>query len=151
MCKAAGVFGPKYRATRAPHGPCSFYAVVGRVWAICAYPGRSVGRSGRRRRPPDLPSPQWGVVHEHTRRPTPPVFNTKKSIRICTDRSGHVGADHQHLNNTRQLPSIDGAFDGRLLQHCESRFLGLLPPNFPLTLFIVHEQTTPAALRTVCK
>ena len=46
--KAAGVFGPKYRATRAPHGPRSFYAVVGRARAICAYPGRSVGRSGRR-------------------------------------------------------------------------------------------------------
>ena len=46
--EAAGVFGPKYRATRAPHGPRSFYAVVGRARAICAYPGRSVGRSGRR-------------------------------------------------------------------------------------------------------
>ena len=46
--KAAGVFGPKYRATRAPHGPRSFNAVVGRARAICAYPGRSVGRSGRR-------------------------------------------------------------------------------------------------------
>ena len=49
--EAAGVFGPKYRATRAPHGSRSFYAVVGRARAICAYPGRSVGRSGRRTSP----------------------------------------------------------------------------------------------------
>ena len=49
--EAAGVFGPKYRATRAPHGPRSFYTVVGRARAICAYPGRSVGRSGRRTSP----------------------------------------------------------------------------------------------------
>ena len=33
--KAVGVFGPKYRATSAPHGPRSFYAVVGRARAIC--------------------------------------------------------------------------------------------------------------------
>ena len=46
--KAAGVFGTKYRATYSPHGPRSFRAVVGCARAICAYPGRSVGRPGRR-------------------------------------------------------------------------------------------------------
>ena len=50
--KAAGVFGPKYRATRAPHDwPRSFYAVVGRARAILVV--RSVGQKDG--------SPQWGV------------------------------------------------------------------------------------------
>ena len=75
-------------------------------------------------------SPQWGVVHEHTRRPTPVFMNTFFSIRIFTDRPGHVGADHQHLNNTRQLPSTGRSMVGR----CSTAKVdfGLLTPNFPL-------------------
>ena len=64
---------------------------------------RSVGRSGSQ----EGGSPQWGVVHEHTRRPTPVFMNTHKNnlnFNRPTWASGHVGADHQHLHNTRQLP-----------------------------------------------
>ena len=75
-------------------------------------------------------SPQWGVVHEHTRRPTPVFMNTFFSIRIFTDRPGHVGVDHQHLNNTRQLPSTGLS----MVCRCSTaKFdFGLLTPDFPL-------------------
>ena len=58
--------------------------------------------------------PQWGVVHEHTRRPSPVFMN----------------ADHQHLNNTRQLPSTGRSMVGR----CSTAKVdfGRLTPNFPL-------------------
>ena len=46
---AGGVVGPKYRATRALRGPRALCAEVGRGRAVCAYPGRSVGRSGSSR------------------------------------------------------------------------------------------------------
>ena len=46
---AGGVIGPKYRATRALRGPRALCAEVGRGRAVCAYPGRSVGRSGSSR------------------------------------------------------------------------------------------------------
>ena len=76
-------------------------------------------------------SPQWGVVYEHTRRPTPVFMNTKYSIRISTDRPGHVGADHQHRNNTRQFPSTLGR---SMVGRCSTAKVdfGLLTPNFPL-------------------
>ena len=49
--EAGGVVGPKYRATRALHAPRprALCAEVGRGRAVCAYPGRSVGRSGSSR------------------------------------------------------------------------------------------------------
>ena len=74
--------------------------------------------------------PQWGVVNEHTRRPTPVFMNTKNAIQIFTDRPGHVGADHQHLNNTRQLRSTGRSMVGR----CSTAKVdfGRLTPNFPL-------------------
>ena len=119
MREAAGVFGPKYRATRAPPwsdapGPSAHTLVV-----------RSVGQEDG--------SPQWRVVHEHTRQPTPVFMNTKKTnSNFHRDRPGHVGADHQHLNNIRQLPSTGRSMVGR----CSTAKVdfGLLtpPPNFPL-------------------
>ena len=83
---------------------------------------RSVGQEGG--------SPQWRVVHEHTRRPMPVFMNTKKNNSNFADRPGHVGADHQHLDNTRQLPSTGRSMDGR----CSTAKVdfGLLTPNFPL-------------------
>ena len=70
-------------------------------------------------------------------------MSTKIPIQAFTDRPGHVGADHQYINNTRQLPPTGRSMDGR----CSTAKVdfGLLSnPKFPF----VHEQTTPAALRT---
>ena len=87
--------------------------------------------------------PQSGVVHEHTRRPTPAVFmNTQKNNsnfhRPTWACGGRPPAPKQDTPTT-----VDGAFDGRPLQHRESRFWAS-NPKCPL----VHEQTTPAASRT---
>ena len=87
-------------------------------------------------------SPQWGVVHEHTRRPTPVFMNTfffnSNFHRPTWACGGRPPAPKQHTPTP-----VDGAFDGRPLQHRESRFWAS-NPKFPF----VHEQTTPAALRT---
>ena len=144
--KAAAVFGrlglkPKYRATCTPHGPRSFYAVVGRAQVICAYPGRSVGRSGRR----ISPVGRCSCTHQTANARCPVFFmNIFLSIRIFTDRPGHVGADHQHLNNTRQLPSTGRSMVGR----CSTAKVdfGLLTPNFPL--FMNKQRRLLCALRT---
>ena len=107
---------------------------------------RSVGQEGG--------FPQWGVVHEHTRRPTPVGVHehTKNQFGFSSTDLGmwDVGADYQHLlnlnNTTRQLPSTGCPMaDGRPLQHCESRFWASSNPKFP----VVHEQATPAASRTL--
>ena len=49
---------------------------------------------------------------------------------MFTDRPGHVGADNQHLNNTRQLPSTGRSMVGR----CSTAKVdfGLLTLIFPL-------------------
>ena len=90
-------------------------------------------------------SPQWGVVHEHTRRPTPVFMNTKKSNsnfhRPTWACGGRPPASKQHTPTP-----VDWAFDGRPLQHCESRFWAS-NPKFPF----VHEQTTPAASRAASR
>ena len=135
MRKAAGVFEPKYRATCAPHGARSFCAVVGRARAICSYLAvRSIGQEDG--------SSQWGVIHEHTRRPTPVFMNTQKINsnfhRPTWACGGRPPAPKQHTPTP-----VDGAFDGRPLQHHESQFWAS-NPKFPF----VHEQTTPAASRT---
>ena len=61
-----------------------------------------------------------------------PVFmnKSKKTIRIFTDRPGHVEADRHHLNSTRQLPSTGRSMVGR----CSTAKIdfGLLTPDFPL-------------------
>ena len=94
---------------------------------------RSVGQEGG--------SPQWGVVYyEHTRRPTPVFMNTKKVNsnfhRPTWACGGRPPAPKQHTPTP-----VGWAFDGRPLQHCESRFWASSNPKFPF----VHEQTTPAA------
>ena len=49
-------------------------------------------------------------------RRTPVFMNTQKfNSNFHRDRPGHVGADHQHLNNTRQLPST-----GRSMVGCKA-------------------------------
>ena len=76
-------------------------------------------------------SPQWGVVHEHTRRPTPVFMNTKQinsNFHRPTWACG--GRPPQHLNNTRQLPSTGRSMVGRC-STAKADF-GLLTPNFPL-------------------
>ena len=78
VIQAGGVVGAQYRATRVPCGLRVFFVVVvGRARAICyiglsAYTRvvRSVDREDR--------PPQWGVVHEHTRRLTPVFMNTQQ-------------------------------------------------------------------------
>ena len=91
---------------------------------------RSVGQESGRRI-----SPQWGVVHEHTRRPTPVFMNTKmfnsNFHRPTWACGGRPPAPKQHTPTF-----VDGAFDGRPLQHRESRF-GLLTPNSP---FFMNKQ-----------
>ena len=84
---------------------------------------RSVGQEDR--------SPQRGVVHEHTRRPTPVFMNTKQinsNFHRPTWACG--GRPPQHLNNTRQLPSTGRSVIGRC-STAKADF-GLLTPTFPL-------------------
>ena len=86
----------------------------------------------------------WCTVHEHTRRPTPVFMNTfffnSNFHRPTWACGGRPPAPKQHTPTP-----VDGAFDGRPLQHREIRFWAS-NPKFPF----VHEQTTPAASRTGC-
>ena len=79
-------------------------------------------------------SPQWGVVHEHTRRPTPVFMNTK----MCNSNfhrhawacGGRPPASKQHTPTP-----VDGALTGRsMVGRCSTAKVdfGLLTPNFPL-------------------
>lgn len=93
--KAGGVVGAKYRATRAPCGLCDFSS-----WSdergLSEYTRfvRSVSREDR--------PPQWGIVHEHTRRPDGQrrCSHTHTQNRIFTGRPGHMKTGHPHLSST---------------------------------------------------
>ena len=89
-------------------------------------------------------SPQWGVVHEHTRRPTPVFMNTQKINSIFHRPTwvceGRPPAPKQHTPTP-----VGWAFDGRPLQHCESRFWAS-NPKFP---FVVHMNKQRRLLRAL--
>ena len=92
--EAGGVVGPKYRATRALRGPRAS-APRSDAGGLSAHTRvvRSVGREDR--------PLQWGIVHEHTRRPTPVFMNTKTinsnfhwPIGVYEDRPSTPQATH---------------------------------------------------------
>ena len=92
---AGGVVGPKYRATRALRGPRALCAEVGRGRAVCAYPGRSVGRSGSSR------TLAYDVheleVHEHFRT----FMNTLHASFVNTDCAQREVHEPKHNSRER--------------------------------------------------
>ena len=69
-------------------------------------------------------SPQWGVVHEHTRRPTPVFMNTHTK-RIFTGRPGHMKTGHPHLR--RQLSLKGRSIVGRYSTTVNPDFFSATP------------------------
>ena len=107
-----------------------FIAVVGRARAaVCVYPGRSVGRSGRPTS--DLPSGAVGRcsrthqmanagVHEHTH------------IQNSMDDRGIWKTGHPHLSNTRRLSLKGRSTVGRYNHNPANPAFLHVTPNFPL-------------------
>ena len=105
--KAVGVFGPKYRyratRARAPHGPALFMP-----WSDA--PGLSAHTLVVRSVGQEDGSPQWGVVHEHTRRPTPgatePRFEgggAAEDTGLAKENVGGSTRAMKHKNDARSL------------------------------------------------
>ena len=134
VTKAGGVVGAKYRAIRAPCGLCSFSSWSdARGLSTYTRVVRSVGREDR--------PPQWGVVHEHTRRPTPVFMNTKIKIKIFTGRPGHMKTGHPHLR--RQLSLKGRSIVGRY-STANPEFSHVMS-SFPL---VMNKQRRPPAFVT---
>jgi len=99
---------------------------------------RSVGQEGG--------SPQWGVVHEHTRRPTPVFMNTKTKTdfyRPTWACGGRPPAPKQHTPTPASKERLMGD------RHSTAKVdFGLLTSDFPF-LFMNKQSQRYFSLRTI--